>query len=282
MSSPASVTTTGSRVIDIAKKIYAASTPIGFADAAVASAKTALEDAGEEKVAGRITILTELGKLSSAEQWTAAEINEARTQVVGMANESNKKALQVFASEVAAAVHPDVRDHVADLYRLCDEAWQAEAEDKKGPQPCRKAFARRYHMLTQAFVLAKNGRLLHGHSDVIFWANQNDPDLDPKKVAKALADISKKISVMMANFPVSHFASINEFISEITEDALTAARDEQLAKQADLTDSHSLAPVAVAPVPTVVTPVAEEVEEVEEETEVEADPISDYLAELAA
>lgn len=288
MSAPAT-TTNPSRVADIAKAIYAATSTITGDDEAVREAQQGVVDASQAKQAGRIGILVTLGGLSAQGKWTDAEVGLAVTQAIGKANSpESKKALQTFAADIKAAMHPNVRDRVASIHALCEQVWSAEAEtDKDTPKPCRKAFQRQYHMLKSALVGAKDGTVvLHGPSDVVFWATQNDPDFNAGKVMKRLASIAAEIAVFQANFPVSHFEGITGFLGEISEDALKAARSEQLVKQEDLTASHTLAPVVT---PTTVvnasvdeTPVEEDEVEDEVEAEVAHDPIEDYLNGLAA
>lgn len=278
-----------SRVADIAKAIYAAAAGISADDDAVRDAQGKVLEAADAKQAGRIGVLVTVGRLSSHGAWTDAEIGMAVTQVVGgsktngMANNpAQKKALQTFASDLKAAMHPNVRDRVASIHALCEQVWSAEAESKDGPRPCKKAFQRQYHMLKSALVGAKDGSVvLHGPSDVIFWATQNDPDFNPTKVMKQLEGVAATIDAIAANFPITHFESIKGFLTEISEAGLKAARDELIHKQDDLTASHTLAPIpttvvsAPAAAPVLIPTHYEEDEAPEVE---EIDPTAAWLA----
>jgi hypothetical protein len=286
-----------SRVVDIAKQIFAATQGMLDDDQLVNDANKALKDAADGRVTGRIGILVTIGNLSSAGQWSDKDIaNAVHHATDKLANDPDrKKSLQTFASDIKAAAHPNTRDQVARIHALCNQVWTAEKEaaelDKSVPKPCAKAFKREYHMFKSALVGYKDGTLvLAGPSDVVYWANQNDPDFDTKKVMKKLESLAAEIAGIKANFPVSHFTGIEEFLSEISEDTLKAARDEQLAKQRDLTESHTLAPlpaavaakvatttVVSAPVEQVIPTRYEEDEEPEVE-EVETDPTEAWLA----
>lgn len=280
--------TTPSRVSDIAKAIYAAASGITGDDADVKQAQDEFTAAAEARNLGRVKIMIDLGNASNSGNWTEGEITLAVSQAIGMGNSpESKKALATFAADIKAAMHPNVRGKVRSIHALVDEVWSAEKEaGNDAPKPCKKAFQRFAHMFKGALVGTRDGTvILHGPSDVVFWAKQNDPDHDADKVRKKLDTMAADIAKIAANFPVSHFGSITEFLSEVSTEALKAARDGLLQAERDVTDSHKLGPVApmnntatFQPTPTPTT-VVEEVFAVED---VVSDPVEDYLAELDA
>jgi hypothetical protein len=58
-----------------------------------------------------------------------------------------------------------------------------------------------------------------------------------------LDGIRKSLAAFAADFPVEGFTSIDEFIGEITEATLKAARHGLLVAQEDVLQTHTLAPV---------------------------------------
>jgi len=169
-----------------------------------------------------------LADLSQRGQWTEAEVNAAAAKAAAMSNNDSDKALQTFIGETKRAMHPSVRSHVPALVSLRDLVWNAETEhkkaDKNAPTPCRKAFARAYHMLIQMFGETQSGRILSTHADVLAWAEEHDPDLDLDKVLKRLQGIRDQLTRFYTDWPVDDIQVCIDALNEVDKKTLRNAR----------------------------------------------------------
>jgi hypothetical protein len=218
-----------------------------------------------------------------AKGWTLAEVNGAAGRVAKMASTATaEKAIATFIGDAKAAMHPDVRAYVTKFVAVRDAVWDAEAADKDGPQPARKAFKRSYHMLKSMMVAARDDkRYITTYSDAVEWAHECDPDLDPDRVHGRLQSLIEDVQAFAKDFPVNTFSDIVEFMQAITPAALKAARDGLIQEQTAVTEAHRLAPVPpvlTQPATVVAEPTAP-VEPVEPEPEIFVDPVDAYFAE---
>jgi hypothetical protein len=218
----------------------------------------------------RLSALVSLASAAATGHWSAYDVEQGLEKSLSRRNAVDAS-IKTFASEIKRACHAKARGHVADYVMLAAEAWAAEAEfakaNKKAETPCRKAFARQYHLVQRMLGEAVDGgRDFANAADVRDYAVANDPDLDFAKVFKRLRAIRAQIAGFASDFPVPGFAEVIEYIDRIEKDELKASREPagtdegegDTAEQVHREDAADTMPVALA------------------------DAISDALADIAA
>ena len=266
------------RVSDLAKSIYSVMRPLVDYNDVVSEAQEAFQDAAGARETGRAGILLALADLASKHNMTDGEVGLATAQAVKLANKvESEKALATFQADCKLAMGAKVRNHVARIHSLVAQTWANEKEQPKElPRPLAKAFKREYHVFKSALVLTREEghHVLQHACDVVAWAEEHNPDFDPKKVLGRIETMKAEIAKMYGDFPVEHLKSATEFLDEIGEEALKAARRHLMKAQANVVDAI---PVTALPLPVVVaTPTT--VVNVEPEVE-EIDPVEQYLRE---
>jgi hypothetical protein len=223
----------GDRSHTIANAIRAALEPMTSADAMRDEANNALTEAKDGSVNARELVMGNLAGLASQGDWTEQEINLAAVLMGKQSNAELPKAVATFVGEAKRAMHPAVRDDFANLVGVRNEAWEAEelarTIDKKAPQPVKKAFARKYHLLITLLGEAAKGNWLTTTDEVVTFAQARDPDIDADKAMKALTKLREQLATIAANFPdVDLTAAADMLAKVVTPKQLQEARDELL------------------------------------------------------
>jgi hypothetical protein len=203
------------------------------ADAMRDEANNALTEAKDGSVNARELVMGNLAGLASQGDWTEQEINLAAVLMGKQSNAELPKAVATFVGEAKRAMHPAVRDDFANLVGVRNEAWEAEelarTIDKKAPQPVKKAFARKYHLLITLLGEAAKGNWLTTTDEVVTFAQARDPDIDADKAMKALTKLREQLATIAANFPdVDLTAAADMLAKVVTPKQLQEARDELL------------------------------------------------------
>lgn len=236
------------RVNDIADKIRAACSPVIGADMDRADADELLKSAKDKAINAREAIMVTLAALAEAGGWTDHEIRAAAGLAANKSNNATDKALATFIGETKRAMHPDVRVHVPILVALRDTVWDGETLareiDKGADTPCRKAFQRKYHMMTALFGEAENGNLMLTGDAVTTFAEARDPDMDPAKVFKRIEDMQTKLMAIFRNFPTNAIQATLQEMAEITEADMKGIRPAQAQARA----ARVVLPPVTAPV----------------------------------
>jgi hypothetical protein len=219
------------RIQDIAQKIYNAVQPFSALDSERADLKDALENKRKEGYSEREMIMSNVAQIAIAEAWTYKEVKGAVKVAAKMGNQGKlASTVAVFISEVSKAAHPLVRGRLTDLLNLRDEAWDAETltiqADKTAARPLRKAFKRKYQMLTEMLTAIKDGTYDFTTAvNLIEWAEANDPSKDAKKIAERLEAIREKLSEFALEFPHTDIEECVRLLGHIGADELIEARD---------------------------------------------------------
>lgn len=242
---PVTAADNAARLHEIAAAIHTTTVLFGDAYAGQDTAKTAFEVAAGESGLARDTVMRQLALLADAGQWTERDIDAAVPLALKKGNAETPKTVATFIGECKVAMHPKSRTWVDFLLNLRDETWTAEADafkaDKSTPRPVAKAFSRRYHAGMAMLREAIKGNYLDTTAAVINLAEQNDPDLVPKRQAAAIADIVAKLNVIYSNFPDDDVKAAADTLIAVTEATLAEAR--AAAKVATNVPSASLAPI---------------------------------------
>ena len=271
---------------DMAAKIRSTVSPILDKDAASTEAREAATTASQAATTQREIVMAELALLASAGAWSVKDVDAAAKMACGDAigNEALPKSVATFVGEARRAMHPDVRDRFPTLVKLRDEVWEVEKAERKADKdaktPLMSAFARSYHALvgmmgavidgTHSFVVA---------SDVVAFAEQRDPAMDPKKQADKIAAMLDQLAAISNTFPDQDLLAGIDTLKAINAEALAKARADLLGR-----DEARLAAHKLAPLPTIPT-VVQEVQPNEHAADTAADvlmvnPIDAALAEM--
>jgi hypothetical protein len=184
----------------------------------VSDAKEALDLQRDDVSSLRESLMIQVARLSHAEGWTKGEIDAAAKEAgkaqsnrpEGEKPSAGEKTMGVFISDLRQVANPKVCAHFTALVTFRDDAWNAEdmaysaalGDDKKTvPRPCRKLWGRRYHMLMALVrdTIDEKGVFL-SPGDVVRYAIENDPDLNPTKVKARLDLIVAKLTEIHADF----------------------------------------------------------------------------------
>jgi hypothetical protein len=227
------ITKPGDRSHTIANAIRAALEPMTSADALRDEANETLNGAKTGAVNAREQVMSNLADLASQGDWTEQEINLAAVLMGKQSNAELPKAVATFVGEAKRAMHPAVRDDFANLRTVRDEAWETEelarTIDKKAPQPIKKAFARKYHLLITLLGEAAKGNWLTTTAEIVAFAEVRDPDIDADKAIKALTKLREQLATIAANFPDVDLVAAQDMLAKIvTAKQLQEARDELL------------------------------------------------------
>lgn len=212
------------------------------ADSERGDARDVLAAASETSTNTRLAALVSLAGGAIAGNWSAYDVEQALDKSLSRRNAVDAS-IKTFASEIKRACHTKARNHVAAYVALASDAWKDEGDnvkaDKKAPTPCRKAFARQYHLVQRMLGEAVDGgRVFASVADICDYAAANDPDLDYGKVFKRLRAIRAQIAGFAQDFPVPGFADVIEYIDAIEKDDLKTSREAPA----------TVAPVSDAPV----------------------------------
>ena len=250
------------RTADIAKELFGALDTSSL-DRAKAEAAEASKEASGAAETGRVGALLAAARISQYHQLSDTDIARVAAKAIAISPAESRKALNTFMSEVKYAMHPGVRSWADNIKDAVWEVFEAEKQDKAN-QSCKKAFARPYHMLTAAFrAAAKEGRVILSFSDAMEFALDNNPDVDPDKALKALAEMCDKLEGLNLNFPgIEAIAEALHGLNAIDKDTVLNAREGLLSRRADATNKAALAPLPVKAVtPVVETPTVDDVTE---------------------
>jgi hypothetical protein len=170
---------------------------ISQAFAAVARAEMLRRDAAKEwratgaGIAGaQEAALLSLASAAERDQWSVDEVCEGVKQALSRRNDIRASSAAVFASQIRCVCRPAVRAHVPRLAKMIAEIWEVEGKAPlRQGRPCRRAFARRYHMLVAATRAIKDGREFGGREALIRWAAERHPEHDAGRVMKRLTAI---------------------------------------------------------------------------------------------
>lgn len=210
------------RVAMVATEIHRALTGVISADTKRCDATREQRAASEHCVGARETALLSLATVAVRDDWSRAEIDDGTATALSRRN-SKDNSVATFAAEIKRACHPSARSHVAALASLCTEAWDVEGESAKDyPRQCRKAFARRYHMLVATLREAIDGRVFASRQEIVRWAVTCDPDRDPVKVLRRVQAIHGQLKALVEAWPHSELAASAQALGRVTLDGLKA------------------------------------------------------------
>jgi hypothetical protein len=219
------------RIANIAQQIHGACVPFTVANTAKTLASEDAQSAAKAEVSLREAIMASVADLSQAGQWSIGEITAAAAKAAAMSTGTNSdKALAQFIGETKRAMDPNVRAHVPALIALRDTCWDSETEltkaDKNTPAPLRKAFARKYHMLTALFGAAQDGLIMASADDVLAYAETviEKAATNTDKVLARLAKITAELVAFHRDFPVDDIQVCVQALNDIDKKALNASR----------------------------------------------------------
>lgn len=224
------------RAQSIGRDIRNALSAVITADGDSDTARKLATEAGNERMSVREATVLALANLASTGKWTDQEIDAGARLATTVGNAKLPGSLTNFVGECKLAMRPAVRDHSQHVYDVVVETWDAEAANKKAPQPLRRAFARRYHTFIRMVGAAKEGQInatTLTAGDVIAFAQANDPAKNAAKVLKQLQAIASQLEGIYSVFPLGELADTANTINGITESALreamNAEQDEETA-----------------------------------------------------
>jgi hypothetical protein len=212
------------RAATIAAEIGKALSGVIAADDVKRDAAKEQQGASERAIGAREAALLSLAAIAEQGKWSKREIEGGTAEALDRRNRKDAS-IATFASEIKRACHPLARSHAPKLSELCAEAWEAEGATEKGhSRPCRKAFARRYHMLVASFGEAIDGRVLASRQEVVGWATARDPDRDPSKVLARVQSMQAALHALAVDWPHGELATCNAALGRITLSSLSACR----------------------------------------------------------
>jgi len=255
----------------IASKITEAFNQISGVDANRSDARKLLEDAAQTSTNTREDVLVSLANLATSEKWEADDIGEAVERALKARN-SQDNSIKTFAAEIKRACHRTARKHVGALRELATKVWDAEngGEDGNLPKPCRKAFARKYHMLGRMITEACDGKVFEDAHSVVQWAVDNDPGKDPKKAFKRATAMRDQLRALADEFAVDGVIAAYEELNDVVSGGLHAFT-KSLTNTNDTAKSAPAAP-GVSP---------DTVEDSEEPTKGVSDLLDEVVGDLA-
>lgn len=216
------------RLRNIGSLIRGTMSPVIDADAAKGTAKDALSEATDGATNAREQVMVDLAALAHTHGWTEADISSGVKLAIDMGNAKTEKAIATFMGETKRAMHPNVRPWVQGIIDLRNVAWNSEAEvlklDKDAHAPIKKAFVRKYHLMTSMFGEAAEGRHLRTVEDVVSFAEARNPDLDPARQAKLIAGIVEQLNAIYGNFQDDDIKAAADGLLGVTKDTLKAVR----------------------------------------------------------
>jgi hypothetical protein len=209
----------------IVSKITDAFNKIQGVDTDRSDARKLLEGAAQSATNAREDLLVNLANVATSEKWESDDIDAAIDQALKARN-SQDNSIKTFASEIKRACHRNARKHVGQLRELATQVWDAENADTDGdknlPKPCRKAFARKYHMLGRMISEAMDGNVFEGTSEVVQFALANDPAKDPKKAFKRVTAMRDQLRALADEFAVDGVIAAYEELNTTVGDGLKA------------------------------------------------------------
>jgi len=264
------------RVDDIAHRIRAACSAVAEPTQRMEDAQNAMQEASQDGNNTRLSVVTDIAKLSCDEDWTHGEVAQACERAAKMGNSNggeasrSAKSVGVFISEMKTFASPKVRAALPNLRETCEGVWADEIEalasvDREDRDniktPVHKWQSRFYHLLIHVARAVKDAKLPASLTkrELIAYAVANDPDHDAAKVAARLKSILEKIDAFHADFGMEELQTAADYLRTITTEELLAARQTLLASQAALTPP----PVVEAPAPVIAAPAPSEPEDVE-------------------
>jgi hypothetical protein len=210
------------RVAAVATEIHKALSGVVAADMTRSDATRVQRAASERATGARETALLALAEIAERDKWSHGEIDGGAAQALDRRN-TKDNSVATFAAEIKRACNPSARQHVPTLALLCADVWTEEGKAAKDyPRPCRKAFARRYHMLVATFREAIEGRVLSTPQQIVCWAVACDPDRDPVKVLKRLHAVRGQLRALADDWPHRELAVCGEALGRITLEGLKA------------------------------------------------------------
>lgn len=221
------------RATVIAKAVGTAFTGLGPVDAAATEARNAAIVAGGKRWDKRQVLLTALAATAIKGKWNTPDITAGVKAAVAAAPEANRKTLATFASEVARACHPGVRDHVQTIFavtvRLWDEEKAALADDGDADCPISTAWSSKYRFAQALFSAAKGtekvkARVLTDEEDILDYARECDPAKDAKRIAARIAKMRETLAEFGAEFPHPMFPEIDKCLAKLDPAALRGGK----------------------------------------------------------
>jgi hypothetical protein len=103
-------------------------------------------------------------------------------------------------------MQPVTREAFPTIMQAAIDVWEHEnllqqLDGKEAVMPAHKAWKRRYHtIMTATQALPTHNRLLDTPELIVAYANECDPDINPKAVFKRLTAIREELSGIMAQF----------------------------------------------------------------------------------
>lgn len=216
--------------------------------------KLAAQEAANTANAGftglRETTALALASAAHANGWTAADAASGLKLAIDSTNLDKPKSIATFISEMTSAMNPAVREWLPTFAAITTEVETQEALDAKegGATPVKKAFARRWHVLTALMGQAKDGVYISTTAELRNFAEQRDPDLNAKRQAKAIDDMRATLLTIYGNFQDDDVKEAIDSLSRITAEALTAARIKAQVASGAANDGQTM-PAAPALIP---------------------------------
>jgi SepF-like predicted cell division protein (DUF552 family) len=231
-------------------------------------------------VTSKLQIMAQIAEMSSVGKWLPGEIkNAVAYAATTMSNaepgDRTAKSLATFLSEMKSVADPKVRDRFPTLLSCVETAWEAEEADKKAElaTPIRKWSSRKYHAVVNVLRAVKDGKVtITQPSDVVAYAEENDPDHNAERVAKRLEALAKTLHGIFVDFGNEDIYRAQQYVASITVEDLLTSRKVKLAEKAKAEREHKLANTPVpkpapapksAPTPTPATTTAQTVEPAE-------------------
>lgn len=255
-------------------------------------AKKDADTASEQARGTRETTMTRVASLSRAHEWSSDDVKDVVGKIIkAYAGNDKRKASSVatFKSEIVLATDRRVRGHVADVFRITREAFEAEtaakAEDKDAPTPIRKAFSRAYHTACAVLKALRDDDTrtfsVTSAADVTAFAikTTRDRQIDYKAVKKRLAAICAELGNFHDDFPVAGIAACMKFLNAVTEDELKAVRAAATADDDESgPETYAASEQNAAPAPEPAAPMTREELHDQALADLQNDPLNMYAA----
>jgi hypothetical protein len=197
----------------------------------------------------KLQIMGQVAEMSSVDKWLPGEIKNAvayasTTLSNAQPNDRAAKSLATFLSEMRQVADPKVRDRFPTILAAVETAWDAEANDKAAelPTPIRKWQSRKYHALVSVLRAVKDGKAnIVQPSDVVAYAEANDPDHNAERVAKRLEALANTLHGIFVDFGNEDIYRAQQYVASITVEDLLTSRKVKLAEKAKAEREHKLA-----------------------------------------
>lgn len=213
-------------------------------------AQAAFQASVDAESKGRGGAMRTLAEQSASHKWSQREITAALEWIKEHKKSNDPmttKSLATFSGDVRCFMDPSVAAHVGTMFDVAREAFELEKLDKDGPQTCKTAFKREYHMAKALagirYAKGKgDGKLITTYNAAAVVAQEMldaakaDPNKAIGRIETAVTDLQK----ILQNFPVPALESAIQYLNGIDVDVLREANNAVKTERREAQDAIKL------------------------------------------